>query len=57
MPPSRDAREEHPVPPEAPEADVIEQALPITADEEPSGIDAERVEPISDDDWGTPSGS
>lgn len=56
MPPARDERGLHPIPPDAPDADVFEQELPIVADGEMAGIDAERTEPISDEDWasGTP---
>lgn len=57
MPPDPDARDQRgstgirPVPAEAPEADVIEQDLPLAEDAEPRGIDAERSEPTSDEDW------
>lgn len=55
MPTTRDAREHHSIPPDAPDADVLEQELPIVEDEETTGVDAERTEPISDDDWASTS--
>ena len=57
MPPARDERENHPVPPEAPEADVLEQEMPTALSGEETGIDAERIEPVADEDWVTASGS
>ncbi len=42
---------DHPVPPEAPDADVFEQELPLLEGDQPVGIDAERTEPVSDEDW------
>lgn len=57
MPPARDEVERRPVPPDTPEADAIEQAMPRgVTDAEPSGMDAERIEPV-DEDWETSSGS
>jgi hypothetical protein len=57
MPPARDERDRHPVPPDTPEADAIEQAMPRSVTEaESSGVDAERIEPV-DDDRETSSGS
>lgn len=50
MPTTREERDDNPVPPEAPEADVLEQAQPVTSEEAPSGIDAERVEPVDDEE-------
>ena len=55
MPPARDEREGHPVPPEAPEADVLEQETPVELSEGETGIDAERIEPLGDEDRGTSS--
>ena len=51
MPPTRDGRDLHPIPPDAPDADVLEQELPVVEEGEEAGIDAERTEPISDDEW------
>ncbi len=56
-PPVRDERELHPVPPDAPDADVLEQELPVVEEGRESGLDAERVEPVSDDGWATSAGS
>lgn len=56
MPPARDERDVHPVPPDAPTADVLEQELPVVEQASESGLDAERVEPIADDDWATSAG-
>lgn len=55
MPPTRDERDVHPIPPDAPDADVLEQELPVVEDSEESGIDAERTEPVADDDWASTS--
>lgn len=55
MPPGRDERERHPIPPDAPDADVLEQELPLVENSEPAGLDAERTEPVSDDDWSSTS--
>lgn len=41
----------HRRPIEAPEADVYEQDLPVAGRVESPGIDAERSEPVADDDW------
>jgi hypothetical protein len=49
-PPSHDPREGHPLPADAPDADVLEQELPVADDEESAALDAERIEPVSDDD-------
>lgn len=51
MPPARAERDLHHIPPEAPDADVLEQELPLVDESETAGIDAERTEPVSDDDW------
>ena len=56
MPPARDEREERPIPPDAPDADVLEQQLPVVDEHETTGIDAERTEPVSDED-GAPTSS
>lgn len=50
-PPARDERELRPIPPDAPDADVIEQQLPVVDEREATGIDAERTEPVPDEDW------
>lgn len=56
MPPARDEREARPIPPDAPDADVFEQQLPVVDEQERTGIDAERTEPVSDDeDWASTS--
>ncbi len=60
MPPTRDGRDLHPIPPDAPDADVLEQELPLVEEaEEPeeAGIDAERIEPVSDEDWASSTSS
>jgi hypothetical protein len=44
---------DHPLPPDAPDADVFEQELPLLEDDQSVGIDAERTEPVSDEDWAT----
>jgi hypothetical protein len=51
MPAGREARDLHPIPPDAPDADVLEQELPVAEDAETVGIDAERTEPLADEDW------
>ncbi len=51
MPPARDERELRPIPPDAPDADVLEQQLPVVEEQETTGIDAERTEPVADEDW------
>lgn len=43
------------VPPDAPEADVLEQELPLVDEGEVRGIDAERTEPVADDEWAATS--
>ncbi len=55
MPTARRGRDFHPIPPDAPDADVLEQELPVAEEGERVGIDAERTEPFSDDDWATTS--
>lgn len=50
VPDERGTVSAHRLPPEAPEADVIEQDLPLSEDIERPGIDAERHEPIADED-------
>ncbi|MDA8317696.1 MAG: hypothetical protein M0010_21405 [Actinomycetota bacterium] len=55
MPPARDEREERPIPPDAPDADVLEQQLPVVEGQETTGLDAERTEPVSDEDWASTS--
>lgn len=51
IPSERDERDVHPIPPDAPDADVLEQEIPASeVEDESEGIDAERVEPVSDDD-------
>jgi len=55
MPPARDERESNPIPAEAPDADVLEQERPLVEDGGSAGIDAERTEPLSDDDWASTS--
>lgn len=51
MPQERDERELRPIPPDAPDADVLEQELPASeVEDETGGLDAERIEPLSDDD-------
>jgi len=52
---TRDERELRPIPPDAPDADVVEQILPVVEDAEAPGLDAERTEPVSDDDWAGPA--
>lgn len=42
---------DHPLPPDAPDADVLEQELPLVEGVQSGGIDAERTEPVSDEDW------
>lgn len=50
MPAERDERHLHPIPPDAPDADVFEQELPVAETTDGSrGLDAERIEPVSDD--------
>jgi hypothetical protein len=54
--PSARAVRGHPrIPPDAPDADVLEQELPLVDEDEIRGIDAERTEPVSDDDWAATS--
>lgn len=55
MPSARDQRDLLPIPPDAPDADVLEQKLPVVEEGESVGIDAERTEPVSDDDWASTS--
>ncbi len=43
------------IPPDAPDVDVLEQELPLVEEGETRGIDAERTEPVSDDDWAATS--
>jgi hypothetical protein len=58
MPAARDERDLRAIPPDAPEADVLEQQLPLVEEQETAGIDAERTEPVADEDWeSTASGS
>lgn len=57
MPPTRDERTLRPIPPDASDADVLEQELPLVDDIGESGIDAERTEPVADDDWASTSSS
>ena len=57
MPPARDERDLHPIPPDAPDADVLEQEQPLVEDGTEIGIDAERTEPVADDDWAATSTS
>ncbi len=45
----------HRIPPEAPDADVLEQERPLVDEGEPVGIDAERTEPVPDDEWASTS--
>lgn len=60
MPPDPDALDVRgstrirPLPLEATEADVIEQELPLAEDVLPHGVDAERSESTSDEDWVDP---
>ena len=54
--PSAQARRDHRrIPPDAPDADVLEQELPLLDEGETQGIDAERTEPVSDEDWAATS--
>jgi hypothetical protein len=56
-PATRDERDHRPIPPDVPDADVLEQELPLVEEDETVGIDAERTEPVSDEDWtSTPAG-
>jgi hypothetical protein len=55
MPPARDERELRPIPPDVPDADVLEQQLPLVEEQETTGIDAERTEPLGDEDWASTS--
>jgi hypothetical protein len=55
MPAAKTERDLHHIPPEAPDADVLEQELPLLDEGETAGIDAERTEPVSDDDWASTS--
>lgn len=46
-----DPRRGHDHPPEEPEADVLEQEIPAAdGDAGPVGVDAERVEPLDDEE-------
>lgn len=54
-PPARDERGRQPIPPDAPAEDVLEQELPVVESADAAGLDAERVEPVSDDDWASTS--
>jgi hypothetical protein len=50
-PAGADPRRGHPHPPDEPEADLLEQELPADDDvDAPTGLDAERVEPLDDDE-------
>lgn len=52
MPPAHDERGTRPLRSDVPDADALEQELPVAGGgEEVVGIDAERVEPVSEDDW------
>ncbi len=53
--PAQGGRAHRRVPPDAPEADVLEQELPLVDEGEVRGIDAERTEPVSDDEWAATS--
>ena len=46
-----DPRLGHPHDPDQPEADVLEQELPIDDAEDEVGVDDDRLEPIDDADW------
>lgn len=49
----RDVRDVRPggIPPDAPDADVLEQALPLADEQGHAPLDAERTEPLPDEDW------
>jgi hypothetical protein len=48
-------RDLHPLRPDAPDADVLEQEAPLLEECAAAGIDAERTEPVSDEDWAATS--
>jgi hypothetical protein len=51
LPADPDPRRGHDHPPEEPEADVLEQEIPAADDDAgPAGVDAERVEPLDDEE-------
>ena len=56
-PRTRDEPESRRVPIDASEADAFEQDLPLGVGEKNPGIDAERIEPFADEDWGEAPGS
>jgi hypothetical protein len=57
MPTVADRRDAHSPSDDAPEADAYEQELPLVDPPSPGGTDAERSEPVSDDEWATPTGT
>ncbi len=54
-PPLEAQRDSHRIPPEAPDADVLEQERPLVDEGKAVGLDAERTEPVSDDEWASTS--
>lgn len=55
IPAPQDPRPVHNHPAEVPDADALEQETSVAETDVPVGIDAEREEPVSDDDWGATS--